>query len=67
MPRTTTGRSTVTREGSDWLAEVKGIQAGAHTHARTLQGLDTYVREIIVLGADLQDGAEKDLRVGYHF
>lgn len=57
----------VTREGRDWLAEVQGIQGGAHTFARTLKGLDKHVREIIVLGADLPDEAQDALEIDYEY
>jgi predicted transcriptional regulator len=57
----------VTREGRDWLAEVVGIRGGAHTHARTLDKLDQYVREVIVLGADLPDEALERLDLDYEY
>lgn len=57
----------VTREGRDWLAEVPAIHGGAHTHARTLQALDKYVREVIVLGADLPDEAMDSLEIDYEY
>lgn len=54
----------VTREGEDWLADVPGLQ-GAHTFARSLQTLDRYVREVIVLAADLPDDAADSLRLDW--
>ncbi|MGH3679323.1 MAG: hypothetical protein ACRDT2_03430 [Natronosporangium sp.] len=56
----------VTREEGWWLASVDGL-AGAHTEARTLTTLDTYVREVIVLAADLPDETMPDLDIIYHF
>lgn len=56
----------VTREEGWWLASVDGL-AGAHTEARTLTTLDTYVREVIVLAADLPDETMPDLDIVYHF
>ena len=47
----------VTREDGNWLADVLEV-AGAHTFARTLEGLTKSVREVIVLMADLPDDAE---------
>jgi predicted RNase H-like HicB family nuclease len=58
--------ATVTREDNYWLATVKGLP-GAHTEARTLSMLDTAVREVIVLAADLPDEAMGDLHVDYEF
>lgn len=58
--------ATVTREDGYWLASVKGL-AGAHTEARTLSMLDTAVREVIVLAADLPDEAMTDLHLDYEF
>lgn len=43
---------TVTREGDMWLADVPEVP-GAHTFARSLDGLAKSVREVIVLMADL--------------
>jgi hypothetical protein len=43
-----------------WLADVDGLE-GAHTSSRSLASLDRYVREVIVLAADLPDDAEADL------
>lgn len=57
---------TVTREGEDWLADVPGLQ-GAHTFARDLPSLDRYVREVIVLAADLPDAAADDLSLTWEF
>jgi hypothetical protein len=57
---------TVTHEDGWWLASVDGL-AGAHTEARTLGTLDTYVREVIALAADLPDEAMPDLDITYEF
>jgi len=51
----------VTREGNEWLADVPGV-AGAHTFARSLEGLERYAREVIALMDDLDDDAEVDVR-----
>lgn len=58
---------TVTREAGYWLAEVTDLSSGAHTEARTLGGLDTAVREIIVLAEDLPDEAMADLDLAYEY
>lgn len=58
--------ATVTREDDYWLATVNGL-AGAHTEARTLSMLDTAIREVIVLAADLPDEAMQDLTIDYEF
>lgn len=53
-------RVVVTRDPEDarfWLADVEDLD-GAHTYARSLAALDRYVREVIVLAADLPDEAE---------
>jgi hypothetical protein len=57
---------TVTHEDGWWLASVDGL-AGAHTEARTLGTLDTYVREVIALAADLPDEAMPDLDITHEF
>lgn len=49
-------RVEVTREGDRWLAEVPELDR-SRTFAGNLVDLDTYVREVIVLGADLSDDA----------
>lgn len=56
----------VTREGEDWLAEVPALP-GAHTFARNLESLDGYVREVIVLAADLPDDAAGSLDLDWRF
>ena len=43
-----------------WLADVEGVP-GAHTSSRSLATLDRYVREVIVVAADLPDDSEPDL------
>lgn len=56
-------RVVVTRDPEDarfWLADVEDLD-GAHTYARSLSALERYVREVIVLAADLPDGAEDAL------
>jgi predicted RNase H-like HicB family nuclease len=45
-------RVVVTREGDDLLATVPSLP-GAHTFAQTMADLDTNVREVVVLAADL--------------
>jgi len=56
-----TYRVRVTRDvDGSWLADVPDLQ-GAHTFARTLPRLDQYVREVIVLAADLPEAAMPDL------
>lgn len=59
-------RVVVTREDQDWLADVPDLQ-GAHTFARNLETLDTYVREVIVLAADLPDDAMDGLQIEWQF
>jgi hypothetical protein len=56
-------RVVVRRDPEDarfWLADVDGVD-GAHTSSRSLASLDRYVREVIVLAADLPDDAEVGL------
>lgn len=50
----------VTREGSDWLADVPAVP-GAHTFARSLAGLKDSAREAIILADDLADDAQVDI------
>ena len=55
-------RVAVRRDPEDarfWLADVEGLDA--HTSSRSLATLDRYVREVIVLAADLADEAEASL------
>ena len=59
-----TYRVVVTREGDDWLAEVPELE-GASTFASTLRRLREYVREVIILGDDLDDDAEVQTEVEY--
>jgi hypothetical protein len=56
----------VHRDGEDWLADVDGLPA-AHTDARNLTTLDSYVREVIVLAEDLPDDAAPGLRLGWEY
>ena len=46
----------VTREGNDWLAEVRDLP-GAHAFARTLFALRRELADAIILSADLPDGS----------
>ncbi|MDI1460211.1 hypothetical protein QEZ54_04450 [Catellatospora sp. KI3] len=60
-------RVVVRRDPGDpryWLAEVEGLQ-GAHTFARSLHALERYIREVIVLAADLPDEAEDELQLDW--
>ena len=50
----------VTRENDAWLADVPGV-TGAHTFARSLDGLTKSVREVIILMDDLPDDADVQL------
>jgi hypothetical protein len=62
-------RVVVRRDPEDarfWLADVDGLE-GAHTSSRSLATLDRYVREVIVLAADLPDEAENALRLEWVF
>jgi hypothetical protein len=59
-------RVIVTREGSQWLADVPELQ-GAHTYARNLPTLDQAVREVIVLAADLPDEVMPELVIDYDY
>lgn len=47
-----------------WLADVEGLP-GAHTSSRSLATLDRYVREVIVLTADLPDHADDQLELDW--
>lgn len=65
----TTYHVVVTRDPEDarfWLADVTGLD-GAHTYARSLATLDRYVREVIVLAADLPDEAEGALQLTWEY
>ncbi|HCT78113.1 MAG TPA: HicB family protein [Micromonosporaceae bacterium] len=62
-------RVVVRRDPEDarfWLADVEGLD-GAHTYARSLGALDRYVREVIVLAADLPDEAEDGLTLEWDY
>ncbi len=59
-------RVVVTREGDAWLAEVPSLPP-AHTDARNLTTLDRYVREVIVLAADLPDNVMDELQLDWEF
>lgn len=54
----------VTREGDSWLADVPTVE-GAHTFARSLDGLARSVREVIILMDDLDDDADPDMHFVY--
>jgi hypothetical protein len=56
----------VTREGDQWLADVPELE-GSQTYALSLTALDRYVREVIVLGADLPDEAMDDLDLAWRY
>jgi len=49
-----------------WLADVEGVP-GAHTSSRSLATLDRYVREVIVLAAELPDDSEADLTLEWYY
>lgn len=57
-----TYRVVVTREGDYWLAGVPALQ-GAHTFARSLESLDRFAREVIILAAGLPDDAAGTLEL----
>jgi len=54
----------VTREGDNWLADVPAV-AGAHTFARSLDGLAKSVREVVILMAEL--GGDADVQLDFHY
>jgi hypothetical protein len=54
----------VTREGDNWLADVPAV-AGAHTFARSLDGLAKSVREVVILMAELEGDA--DVQLDFHY
>jgi hypothetical protein len=62
-------RVVVRRDPEDarfWLADVDGL-AGAHASSRSLATLDRYVREVIVLAAELPDDADDRLELEWVF
>jgi predicted RNase H-like HicB family nuclease len=59
---TDTYRVVVTRDGSNWLADVPDVE-GVHTFARTLAGLEREVREAIAVVLDLPEGGEAALEL----
>jgi DNA-directed RNA polymerase specialized sigma subunit len=62
-------RVVVRRDPEDarfWLADVAGL-SGAHTSSRSLATLDRYVREVIVLAADLPDDVEDRLMLQWDY
>jgi len=54
----------VTREGSQWLADVPSVP-GAHTFANSIDGLRRSVREAIVLMDDLPDDADPGIELRF--
>lgn len=56
----------VTREGSNWLAEVPGMP-GAHTYAGNVSALVENLREVVALVLDLPGDAESDVSVHLKF
>ena len=50
----------VTRDGENWLADVPSVP-GAHTFARSLEGLPRSVRDVVVLMDYLPDDAAVEL------
>jgi hypothetical protein len=56
----------VTREGDQWLADVPELD-GASTYASNLTALDRYVREVIVLAADLPDSDMDELALDWSY
>jgi hypothetical protein len=62
-------RVVVRRDPEDarfWLADVNGLD-GAHTSSRSLATLNRYVREVIVLVAELPDDAEDQLELDWDY
>ena len=59
-------RVVVTREDSQWLADIAELE-GAHTYARSLPSLDQAVREVIVLADDLPDEVMPELIIDYDY
>ncbi|MFD7161172.1 hypothetical protein ACFV9C_41765 [Kribbella sp. NPDC059898] len=66
MKSQVTYRVHVTHEDGQWLADVPQLE-GAHTYARSLAALDRYIREVIVLAADLPDDAMDSLDLDYTY
>jgi DNA-directed RNA polymerase specialized sigma subunit len=66
---TSTYQVQVRRDPEDtrfWLADVEGLP-GAHTSSRSLATLDGYVRQVIVLAAELPDEADETLVLEWHY
>lgn len=59
-------RVVVTVDEGKWLASVPELE-GAHTYEPNLIALDWSVREVIALVEDLQEGAERFLKLSYEF
>jgi predicted RNase H-like HicB family nuclease len=53
-------------EDDKWSADVPSVP-GAHTWARSLEGLDAAVREVIALVLNLPDGAEPGLELTWQY
>jgi hypothetical protein len=66
MAAVTSYEVVVSREGNDWLAEVPALR-GARTYARSLPSLKEYIREAVVLMADLPDDARPELTYRFTF
>ncbi|TCC43072.1 type II toxin-antitoxin system HicB family antitoxin [Kribbella sindirgiensis] len=56
----------VSREGDHWLADVPDLE-GTQTYASNLTALDRYVREIVVLAADLPASKAADLTLHWSY
>jgi hypothetical protein len=56
----------VTREGDQWLADVPELE-GTQTYASNLTSHERYVREIIVLGADLPEEVIGELDLSWSY
>jgi len=63
---TTTYTVDVRHDDGVWTAEAREAPT-AHTFARTLTKLDTYIREAIAAAEDLPDGVEAGMAIDYHY
>ena len=59
-------RVVVTVDDGKWLASIPELEGG-HTYEPNLIALDWSVREVIALIEDLQEGAERFLKLAYEF
>lgn len=59
-------RVLVSREGQHWLGRVDAV-GGGQTFAPTLQKLDKYLREVVVLAADLPAEVRDAVILEYEF